>query len=162
MRLPGRGCPVPGRRHNAFVGRRSACACWQGLSSFAACTTRGVVRLFNAVAKAQRARREAEEGGAKRGAAEKLSRASFLAELRGQQQQQQGQVQQPHSGLMQKPGPVRHPDPLFDTGHPITPHHLSCRVQGASWHCQANPFMVQGMISDGARACIANARCCMA
>ena len=70
-------------------------------------TYRGVVRLFNAVAKAQRARKEAEEGGAKRGAAEKLSKASFLAELRGQQQQGQGQVQQPHARLMQKPGPVR-------------------------------------------------------
>ena len=37
------------------------------------------MRLFNAVAKAQRTRREAEEGGAKQ------RQASFLAELRGQQ-----------------------------------------------------------------------------
>ncbi len=44
------------------------------------------MRLFNAVAKAQRARKEAEEGGAKGKDAARLSKASFLAELRGQQQ----------------------------------------------------------------------------
>ncbi|KAK9832556.1 hypothetical protein WJX81_008662 [Elliptochloris bilobata] len=44
--------------------------------------TRGVVRLFNAVAKAQRAQREAAGGGA-RGRAARLSKSGFLAELRG-------------------------------------------------------------------------------
>lgn len=47
--------------------------------------SRGVVRLFNAVAKAQRAQKEAEQGGAKGLQASKLSKASFLAELRSQQ-----------------------------------------------------------------------------
>ena len=42
---------------------------------------RGVVRLFNAVAKAQRAQREAAGGGA-RGRAARLSTSGFLAELR--------------------------------------------------------------------------------
>jgi hypothetical protein len=43
---------------------------------------RGVVRLYNAVAKAQRAQREAAAGGA-RGRAARLSKAGLLAELRG-------------------------------------------------------------------------------
>ncbi|KAK9806858.1 hypothetical protein WJX72_005147 [[Myrmecia] bisecta] len=44
--------------------------------------TRGVVRLFNAVAKAQKQQREAEAGGSK-SKVPKLSKASFLAELKG-------------------------------------------------------------------------------
>ena len=43
------------------------------------------MRLFNAVAKAQKAQKEAEEGGAKGLQAARLSKASFLAELRSQQ-----------------------------------------------------------------------------
>ncbi|CAL8464372.1 g3907 [Coccomyxa elongata] len=44
--------------------------------------TRGVVRLFNAVAKAQKQRKEALEGPKKKAAA--VSKATFLAELQGQ------------------------------------------------------------------------------
>lgn len=42
---------------------------------------RGVVRLFNAVAKAQKQQEEAKEGKSK--GAPQLSRAAFLAELQG-------------------------------------------------------------------------------
>jgi len=46
-------------------------------------THRGVVRLFNAVAKAQKQQEEAQEGGAKAKGAAQLSKAAFLAELQG-------------------------------------------------------------------------------
>lgn len=46
------------------------------------CACRGVVRLFNAVAKAQKQRKEALEGPKKKAAA--VSKAAFLAELQGQ------------------------------------------------------------------------------
>lgn len=45
--------------------------------------TRGVVRLFNAIAKAQKQLREAEEATGNKTKAAKLGRASFLAELKG-------------------------------------------------------------------------------
>ena len=44
---------------------------------------RGVVRLFNAVAKAQKQQEEAQEGGAKAKGAAQISKAAFLAELQG-------------------------------------------------------------------------------
>jgi hypothetical protein len=44
--------------------------------------TRGVVRLFNAVSKAQRRLRDAEAATGSRGKAARLGKASFLAELR--------------------------------------------------------------------------------
>ena len=45
--------------------------------------TKGVVRLFNAIAKAQRQLREAEEASGSRAKAVKLGKASFLAQLKG-------------------------------------------------------------------------------
>ena len=45
--------------------------------------TRGVVRLFNAIAKAQKQLREAAEATGSKAKAAKLGRASFLAELKG-------------------------------------------------------------------------------
>ena len=42
-----------------------------------------MVRLFNAVAKAQKQQQEAQEGGAKAKGAAQLSKAAFLAELQG-------------------------------------------------------------------------------
>jgi len=42
-----------------------------------------VVRLFNAVAKAQKQQEEAQEGGAKAKGAAQLTKAAFLAELQG-------------------------------------------------------------------------------
>eukprot|EP00887_Chlorella_sp_A99_P005315 scaffold1.g5315.t1 len=45
--------------------------------------TKGVVRLFNAVAKAQKQLREAEEASGSKARAARLGKASFLAELKG-------------------------------------------------------------------------------
>lgn len=45
--------------------------------------TKGVVRLFNAIAKAQKQLREAEEASGSRAKAVKLGKASFLAQLKG-------------------------------------------------------------------------------
>lgn len=44
---------------------------------------RGVVRLFNAVAKAQKQQEEAQEGSAKAKGAAQISKVAFLAELQG-------------------------------------------------------------------------------
>ncbi len=41
------------------------------------------MRLFNAVAKAQKQQEEAQEGGAKAKGAAQISKAAFLAELQG-------------------------------------------------------------------------------
>ncbi len=57
--------------------------------------TKGVVRLFNAIAKAQKQLREAEEASGSRAKAVKLGKASFLAQLKGSAAAAGGAADQP-------------------------------------------------------------------
>lgn len=57
--------------------------------------TKGVVRLFNAIAKAQKQLREAEEATGNRAKAVKLGKASFLAQLKGSAAAAGGAADQP-------------------------------------------------------------------
>ncbi|KAL4437109.1 hypothetical protein ABPG75_004248 [Micractinium tetrahymenae] len=71
-----RGHVVPKRRGQDPEGDARE----KGLQRLA---TKGVVRLFNAIAKAQKQLREAEEATGSRAKAVKLGKASFLAQLKG-------------------------------------------------------------------------------
>ena len=71
-----------------------------------------MVRLFNAVAKAQKQQQEAQEGGAQAKGATQLSKAAFLAEL-------QGKLKQPQVAL--RLWPLRHrilPGTCLKPSHP--------------------------------------------
>ncbi|CAL5220524.1 g2556 [Coccomyxa viridis] len=73
-------------------------------TAFSRIATRGVVRLFNAVAKAQKQQEEAQEGGAKAKGAAQISKAAFLAELQGKLAKPQSEQMVPSAPSRQKAG----------------------------------------------------------
>ena len=63
-----------------------------------------MVRLFNAVAKAQKQQQEAQEGGARAKGAAQLSKAAFLAELQGKLRPPQVALRSQHLRHRVQPG----------------------------------------------------------